>query len=237
MDGIRRLRLLLIVVGFAAGLALLRSIDLWHGVAMAQETQGTAPTGNAPEPQPKAAGVGNPATAGEAQDLSADGSEQPTDVGPGGSDEAGSPDVRDIADYSDSELEILRNLSARHAELEDRSRRLDVLAEALTEAEARIDEKVGRLQSLKVEIEASLDKYDSVRNERVRNLIKVYESMKAKDAARIFNEMEMDDLLQVFEGMRAQTSAKILAAMDSDMAQRITTELIARGALPPPAES
>jgi flagellar motility protein MotE (MotC chaperone) len=56
--------------------------------------------------------------------------------------------------------------------------------------------------------------------------------MKPKDAARIFEELEMDILLPVVERMKERKTAPILAKMNADKAKAITTELAQRRLLP-----
>ena len=68
----------------------------------------------------------------------------------------------------------------------------------------------------------------------MRRLVKIYESMKPKDAARIFAELELSILLDVISRMREQKSASILAAMDPIQAKTVTSELALRNQLPEP---
>ena len=148
-------------------------------------------------------------------------------------DDPGSLD-HDVEDFSDSELEVLQNLSARREELETRARELDMRENLLKVAEQRLDEKIARLDQLRATVEAHLDAYDQQMDEKLSRLVKIYESMKAKDAARIFAELEMSILLDVIGRMREQKSASILAAMDPIQAKTITSELALRNQLPEP---
>jgi flagellar motility protein MotE (MotC chaperone) len=52
--------------------------------------------------------------------------------------------------------------------------------------------------------------------------------MKPKEAARIFDTLDMDILLSVVEQMRGRKMAPILANMNPEVAQRLTVELAAR---------
>ncbi|MCZ6722083.1 MAG: hypothetical protein O7A65_11160 [Proteobacteria bacterium] len=64
------------------------------------------------------------------------------------------------------------------------------------------------------------------------SLVKIYQNMKPKDAARIFNELDFDVLVEVLERMRETSAAPILARMDSERAKALTLELAERGRLP-----
>ena len=56
--------------------------------------------------------------------------------------------------------------------------------------------------------------------------------MKPKEAARLFNEMDMSLLVRVFEKMKESKSAPILALMDSAKATALTAELANKKTLP-----
>ncbi len=60
---------------------------------------------------------------------------------------------------------------------------------------------------------------------QIESLVKIYESMKAKDAAVIFNTLEMPVLLNVVQRMRANNAAGVLSEMQPDRAREITHEL------------
>jgi flagellar motility protein MotE (MotC chaperone) len=61
-------------------------------------------------------------------------------------------------------------------------------------------------------------------------LVKTYETMKPKDAARIFDTLEMEVLIEVAQRMKEAKLAPVLAAMDPAKAQSVTVELAARRA-------
>lgn len=50
--------------------------------------------------------------------------------------------------------------------------------------------------------------------------------MKPKDAARIFNTMDIDITVAILKGMKPSASSAILSQMNSEKAQAITAELI-----------
>jgi flagellar motility protein MotE (MotC chaperone) len=58
--------------------------------------------------------------------------------------------------------------------------------------------------------------------------VKIYETMKPKDAAPIFEQLEMAILLDVIERMKEAKVAPIIAAMDPQKAKSLTTDLVKR---------
>lgn len=130
--------------------------------------------------------------------------------------------------FSQSEIEILQNLSTRRKEIDLREEAVvkrEVLFQA---AEKRLEEKIGELRKIKDEIEGLIRKYNEQEETELKSLVKIYETMKPKDAARIFDELELKVLLQVFQRMKEAKTAPILAAMSAARAKEVTTQLAER---------
>ncbi len=66
---------------------------------------------------------------------------------------------------------------------------------------------------------------DEQQQTKLRSLVKIYENMKPKDAARIFEELDMDTLLPVAERMSERKLAPVMAEMNLAKAKDITQEL------------
>lgn len=130
--------------------------------------------------------------------------------------------------FSQSEIEILQNLSARRKEIDLREEAIlkrEVLFQA---AEKRLEEKIGELTKIKGEIEGMIKKYNEQEETELKSLVKIYETMKPKDAARIFDELDLKVLLQVFQRMKEAKTAPILASMAPARAKEVTTQLAER---------
>ena len=155
-------------------------------------------------------------------------------------DEAAAEDDESFEDdptfYTQAEVDLLQKLAERREEIEAQARELDVRENLLKAAEARIDKKVQSLKALQRTIEDSMVQYDDQQEEKLQNLIKIYENMKPKDAGRIFEELEMDVLLEVAEKMNKRRLAPILAKMDPKKARDVTEELFRLRSLPKPGE-
>lgn len=136
--------------------------------------------------------------------------------------------------FSQSEIEILQNLASRRKEIDLREEAVlkrEVLFQA---AEKRLEEKIGELSKIKGEIEALIKKYNEQEETELKSLVKIYETMKPKDAARIFDELELKVLLQVFQRMKEAKTAPILASMSPARAKEVTTQLAERKDLSTP---
>lgn len=138
---------------------------------------------------------------------------------------------RDPSTFSPSEIALLENLAQRREEIEQRSNALDVREGLLTATENRIDEKIDTLKSLESRIEELVKKHSEEEEKRISRLVLVYEKMKAKDAARIFDQIEMNVLLDVTARMKEAKVAEVLAKMSPQRAQELTIELATRNDL------
>jgi flagellar motility protein MotE (MotC chaperone) len=142
----------------------------------------------------------------------------------------------DIFDMTDEEIELLQSLAKRREELEQRARDIDEREVLLKAAEQRIDQKITELEQLQAMIEDLLVQHDEQDEAQMQSLVKIYESMKPKDAARIFEELDMEVLLEVVERMKERKTAPILAQMNPERAKAVTLELAQRRDLPIPRE-
>jgi flagellar motility protein MotE (MotC chaperone) len=138
--------------------------------------------------------------------------------------------------YSDEEVKVLQSLSARREQLNKRERDIDQREKMLQAAEKKVDEKVAELNKLRQEIEGLLNKQTQMQEDRMIQLVRIYESMKPKDAANIFNEMQFDILLGIIDKMSERKVAPILAAMDPVKARDISARLSQQKALPTKAQ-
>ncbi len=123
------------------------------------------------------------------------------------------------------EIELLQKLSIRRQVLETRERELDMRSGLLSAAELRIDNKIVELNRLRETIDGLIRKFDVQEDTKLKSLVKIYENMKPKDAARIFENLELETLLEVAERMKERKLAPIMAKMDPEKAREMTVEL------------
>ncbi len=132
-----------------------------------------------------------------------------------------------------TEIELLQQLSERRRSLEDREQELEMRTGLLTAAESRIDKKIKELNNLRVTIASNIKTYDEQQDAKLLSLVKIYENMKPKDAARIFENLELDTLLEVAERMKERKLAPIMAKMNAEKAREMTVEIRQLRKLPP----
>jgi flagellar motility protein MotE (MotC chaperone) len=125
-------------------------------------------------------------------------------------------------------------LGRRQARLAEREQAIALREAAVKLVEQRIGEHVARLESLTGELERLLGQASEDEKARIAQLVKVYEAMKAKNAALIFEPMGLDLLLPIVRGMRDTKIAAIVAEMDPAKARALTAELARARELPAP---
>ena len=170
-------------------------------------------------PEAPAAGPPETSAAGPPETSAAGPSESPADP-------SAAPDQGfDPSRLTASEIAILQQLAARRTALDQRARELDRRSALLETAAAGLDGQIAQLSELKTQIAAAIEQHDAAEEAKLKSLVKIYETMKPKAAAEIFDRLEMPVLLRVVERMREATSAEVLARMDPVKAKQVTTEL------------
>ncbi len=127
---------------------------------------------------------------------------------------------------SDAERGLLLDLRHRRAELDRRARMLDQRESVLSAAQARLSARVDELTALQAKLEALESARESHDSANWAGLVRIYEAMKPRDAAVIFDALDMQVLLAVLDRMADRKAAPILAAMQPDRA-RLATQLLA----------
>jgi flagellar motility protein MotE (MotC chaperone) len=148
------------------------------------------------------------------------------------------PSVQSLADkdpttFTRAEIDLLANLAQRRDQIEQRAREIDLRESLLAAAEKRLDERIAEIKKLEASVKQIVQQYDKQEEQNLQGLVKVYENMKPKDAARIFEKLEPNVLLGVVERMKEAKLAALLAEMAPQTAQDLTVRLATRKQIPP----
>ena len=197
------------------------TVEVTQATALAQ-AQGAAPAAPATPAAPAPAGAAAPAPAadGAAPAEGADANAPPLPIN------------FDPSTLTKSEIDTLQRLAERRDMITQRERELETKEGLLKAAETRIDGKVAQLQDLEKNIQGLLKQYDTQKAAEIDQLVKIYGAMKPRDAANIFNNLEMQVLLAVVQKMKEAKVAPIMAAMTPAKATALTEELSTRKQLP-----
>lgn len=224
-----RVRLLPVVIFFSVLMLTAKVSDIWMGVeslldgevgvseAAAQAPASTTPPADAPATE-------DPLMAAEPLTMP---NEDPAAIA-----------ARMLADdptlLTQTEIDLLQKLAERREVIDLRARELETREAMLQAAEGRIDQKIDDFKALKATLDGLIKQYDGQQDSQLASLVKIYENMKPKDAARIFEELDMGVLLMVTERMKERSLAPVMAKMDPIKAMEMTVELAKMRKIPRP---
>jgi flagellar motility protein MotE (MotC chaperone) len=146
----------------------------------------------------------------------------PARLGPGGM-----PVALTNADGSPAQQVLNDRVAARRAELAKYEEDLALRASLVDAAEKRIEERKQTLEALESQIGSLVDQRTEMESGQFAGIVAMYSVMKPKDAAKIFNNLDMAVLLRVAKEMTPRKMAPILAEMDPTRAQDLTVQMAA----------
>lgn len=131
-----------------------------------------------------------------------------------------------------AERAVLEALRARRAEIELREAALAQREILVTAVERRLAGRLEELTALQQRLEVEARARDERTEQGWRQMVRLYEGMRPRDAAGIFDDLDMPVLIQVVDRMREAKAAPVLAAMRPERARLVTTELARHRARP-----
>ncbi|GGH26439.1 hypothetical protein GCM10007036_34230 [Alsobacter metallidurans] len=232
-----KLRLLPAVAGAAAALLLIKMIDA--------STQVPGPSPLAQASSAAVAGARNalkdPETTGStAPAKKKDEKAEKTDkADPAAAPKAGAVELDQPVPMSPAEKSLLQRLGERREQLDDRQRELDTRENLLKAADKKIEARINELKELEGKSAASEDgaqpgaaPADPAAPAKppsaaagLKNLVTMYEAMKPKDAAKVFDRLDLKVLVPVVNAMNPRKMSEVLAAMSPEAAEKLTVEL------------
>jgi flagellar motility protein MotE (MotC chaperone) len=129
---------------------------------------------------------------------------------------------------SPSERAILERLQSRRQELEARAREIDIRESLLKAAEKRVEARVEELKAIESRISTVTQQKADSDAARFKGIITMYEGMKPKDAAKVFDRLEMPVLFEIASQIAPRKMADILGLMSPEAAERLTVEMARR---------
>jgi len=129
---------------------------------------------------------------------------------------------------SPSERAILERLQARRQELEQRAREIEIRESLLKSAEKRIEGRVEEAKATEAKISTATGQKAEQDSARFKGIIIMYENMKPKDAAKVFDRLEMSVLYEIASQIAPRKMSDILGLMQPEAAERLTVELARR---------
>jgi len=142
------------------------------------------------------------------------------------------PTLADLAGLSAAEVQVLQALSARRDALDQRAEAVETQDALMLAAEQRLNERLAELRQLESTVQDLLGQLDEAQEQRIAALVDVYQRMRAKDAAAVFDGLDDDVLVQVASRMRQANLAEVMGRMEPERARQLT-QMLADRARPP----
>ena len=131
---------------------------------------------------------------------------------------------------------IFQGMEAKRISLEERAEEIRLEERKLKELKAELEAKREELDTLRKQIETSLTRLEAKEKtvneaqrmeeeKKIKQLVKLYSSMKPKQAAAIVNNMDIVIAERLFLNLKGDVAGKILAYVDQEKAARITERL------------
>lgn len=123
---------------------------------------------------------------------------------------------------------LLRELQRREALLETRERQIEDRMQALKVADEAIEKKLAALMDMEAALRQTLAMADGASERDLESLTNVYNNMKPKEAAGLFETMDPTFAAGFLSRMRPEAAAGIMARLSPDVAYSISVILAGR---------
>jgi flagellar motility protein MotE (MotC chaperone) len=130
---------------------------------------------------------------------------------------------------SAGERALLERLQERRQELDARQRELDLRESLLKAAEKKLETPAGSEKSADGKGGTPAQRKEDTENARFKSVVVMYETMKPKDAAKIFDRLDVKVVLELASQIKPQQMSAILAQMSAEAAERLTVEMATHG--------
>lgn len=131
-------------------------------------------------------------------------------------------------DLDATEVRLLQDLAKRRDKIVLKEKQLSSKESILSAVEARLDLKLNELRDLEKKIDEAIEGDEKKHKTKLNKLVKIYEGMKAKDAAKIMQDLHPELIVSIIEQMKQSKSAVILSKMDAEIARIVTTKIAER---------
>jgi flagellar motility protein MotE (MotC chaperone) len=143
------------------------------------------------------------------------------------------PEAKSAAPVSPAERALLERLGQRREQLDERQRELETRENLLKAADRKLESRINELKDLEGKPGGSAGGAEATAEQQqaqgLKNLVTMYETMKPKEAARVFDKLELSVLVPVVNAMNPRKMAEVLAAMSPEAASKLTVELATKG--------
>ncbi|MDR3535100.1 MAG: hypothetical protein P4L71_01245 [Acetobacteraceae bacterium] len=118
------------------------------------------------------------------------------------------------------------------SQIEEREQRLTEREAAAAAVEKRLTDRINELLAIQSHLEALVKDYKEQDDGKWVGLVKLYEGMRPRDAASIFDGLDKPVLLEIMARMKPAKASAVIALMLPDNARQVTADLAGRRSTP-----
>ncbi len=138
------------------------------------------------------------------------------------------PPVDVTQQMSPAERALLTRLNQRRQELDSRAREIELRETLLKASEKKLENRLNELKQQEARVKDAMKMKEESESARFKGLVTMYESMKAKDAAKIFDRLDIKVLMDVASQINPRRMSDIMGQMSPEAAERLTIEMASR---------
>lgn len=132
---------------------------------------------------------------------------------------------------SDEQRAMLEAVSRRTKELDERQRELDIKEKRLNELKSSVQARIDELNRLYDKVDEVASKINEYKGERIRRLVKIYESMAPEEAAPRIEKLNEKTAVMILAQMKEKSAAKILGLVEVSKSVKLSQSLKMRDKL------
>ena len=119
-------------------------------------------------------------------------------------------------------------LKLRRSQVEERERQLVQREATVTAADKQLAERVVELLALQAKLQALETNLKERDEANWSGLVKLYEGMRPREAATIFNALDKPVLLEILDRMKPVKAGLVIASMEAEKARQATADLASK---------
>lgn len=129
------------------------------------------------------------------------------------------------AKLTPDKLDYLKSVQARETAVVSKEKALEQREQNLEVIQKEVDEKIAKLTTLQEDLQARLADLQLAKDNRFRNLIKIYSEMGPAKVAPLLNEMDVKTVAQILQAMKSDVVVKIIPKLDKEKALAVSKEI------------
>lgn len=135
------------------------------------------------------------------------------------------PKVAPVALPNEVEKGLLASLHAKEKELLAREEEVVRKEERLNTIKADIEQRIAELKKTHEDISQLVKKIDEINDQRVKRIVKIYESMNPEEAASRIEKLDEEMAVMILASMSERKAAKVLSFVDVSKSAKLSQSL------------